>query len=151
MGMNVASEKEKNRARFYLAYAPVYRFLLWWYRTEIYESGNYAVIKNFMTWEGLPCLVKDTVGCIWQNYSRVCKLAYATYTPLVYNFCYLAFLQNKLPLLTRNLSTTARKTASKWHQIVLNCRRLSKGLDTREHLFVSAKINYIFGYSALQI
>ncbi len=29
--------------------------------------------------------------------------------------------------------------------------RLSKGLGTREHLLVSVKINYIFGYCDLQI
>jgi hypothetical protein len=39
----------------------------------------------------------------------------------------------------------------KGHQTVLNCFRLGKGLGTREHLFVSVKINYIFGYSDLQI
>ena len=37
------------------------------------------------------------------------------------------------------------------HQTVLNCFRFGKGLGTREHLFVSVKKNYIFGYSALQI
>jgi len=31
----------------------------------------------------------------------------------------------------------------KGHQTVLNCRRLGKGLGTREHLFVSVKINFI--------
>ncbi len=35
----------------------------------------------------------------------------------------------------------------KGHQTVLNCRRLGKGLGTQKHLFVSVKINYIFGYS----
>ncbi len=36
------------------------------------------------------------------------------------------------------------------HQTVLNCCRLGKGLGTPEHLFVSVKINYIFGYSDFQ-
>ncbi len=33
---------------------------------------------------------------------------------------------------------------------MLYCFRLGKGLGTREHLIVSVKINYIFGYGDVQ-
>ncbi len=39
---------------------------------------------------------------------------------------------------------------SEWHQTVLYYLRLGKGLGTREHLLVSVKINYIFGYSGVK-
>jgi hypothetical protein len=50
-----------------------------------------------------------------------------------------------------HLTFKVRGLQDKGHQTVLYYFRLSKGLGTREHLFVSVKINYIFGYSDLQI
>jgi hypothetical protein len=49
-----------------------------------------------------------------------------------------------------------RRTVQSWKQRTPNCAGhiffcIGKGLGTLEHLFVSVKINYIFGYSDLQI
>jgi hypothetical protein len=58
-------------------------------------------------------------------------------------------LQNQRP--TVIIAVVRAFLNPKGQQTVLSCHRLGKGLDTREHLFVSAKINYIFGYSAFQL
>jgi hypothetical protein len=51
-------------------------------------------------------------------------------------------LQNQRPTVTLPV-VHAFFLKPKVHQTVLNCRRLGKRLGAQEHLFISAKINYI--------